>query len=217
MDNYNLKFMICHYLGHCAGMHLAHTISQTNCSPTSSRSSVHVLSHNSLQEKPLVHIASPPSSCHIFAYDDITRAVRITSIGTVANKEGFQFLKHGIHSLDFHIADLFNHVVCPSFHTSWFHHIIRPIFKLGVSLDSNNYKTIVIGNIFFKLYAVVLHLCLSDEFKRRHLKAIGQTFFHLEYQTLNHIFTLCAIIEEACYLILKVFCCFVFERCLTKT
>jgi hypothetical protein len=37
----------------------------------------------------------------------------------------------------------------------------------------------------------------------------GRPIFHLEYQTINHIFTLRAIIEEARHRSSKVYCCFV--------
>jgi hypothetical protein len=50
-----------------------------------------------------------PLSCHLFSERDIRGAVRVMSTSRSADKEGFQaeFLKHGIQSLDSHIANLF--------------------------------------------------------------------------------------------------------------
>lgn len=97
--------------------------------------------------QPHVHIVSPPSYCNMFSHGDIRRAVRFMSNNKVADKEGwlarpkkgeeglqFEFLKHGIHSLDSHIADLFNHVVFSGLPPSWSHHIIHPFLKWGLLL-----------------------------------------------------------------------------------
>jgi hypothetical protein len=91
------------------------------------------------------------------------------------DEEGFQaeFFKQGLHAMDNHLADLFNHVVCMGFPQSWSHHIIHPIHKSGSSTDPNNYRTIMVGHMFSKLYATVLHLKLSGELERRQLRARG--------------------------------------------
>jgi hypothetical protein len=54
-----------------------------------------------------------------------------------------------------------------------------------------------------------LHLWVLEELESRHLRAIGQAGFHLEHQMTHHIFILRAIMEEAHYHSLKVFCYFV--------
>jgi hypothetical protein len=114
------------------------------------------------------------------------------STNRATDEEGLQaeFLMHGIRSLDSHIADLFNHVVCSGFPHSWTRHIIHPIHKLGNSSDPNNYRTIMVGHTFSKLYATILHQWLSDDLESRHLRAKGQAGFRLDYQTTDHIFTL---------------------------
>ena len=116
---------------------------------------------------------------------------------------------HGFRSLDSHIADLFNHVVCSGFPHSGTRHIIHPIHKLGNSSDPNNYRTIMVGHTFSKLYATTLHQRLIDDLESHHLRAKGQVDFQPDYQTTDHIFTLKAIIEEARHRSSKVYTCFV--------
>jgi hypothetical protein len=83
-------------------------------------------------------------------------------------------------------------------------HIIHPIRKSTSSVDPNNYRIIMVGHTFSKLYATVLHQWLFEELERRHLRARGKVGFRPDYQMIDHIFTLRAIIEEARHRSLKV-------------
>jgi hypothetical protein len=148
---------------------------------------------------------------YLFFFSDIRQVVRVMSTSRVVDKEGFQanFLEHCIDSLNFHIADLLNHVIYSGFLQAWSQDNISLIFKSRANLDPNNYRNLMLRYTFSKFYAIVLHLWLSNELKRRHLKAKGQLVSAWEYQTMDHIFTLTTIIEEACHCSLKVICCFV--------
>jgi len=62
---------------------------------------------------------------------------------------------------------------------------------------------------------MVLSLKLSRELERRQPRAKGQARFQHEQQTIDHILTLWAIIEEVHHRSLKVSCCFVdFQKAL---
>jgi len=129
------------------------------------------------------------------------------------DEEGFQvaLLKHGLHAMHSHLANLFNHLVCMGFPLSnkpWSHHTIHLIHKSSSSMDPNNYRTIMVGHTISKLYATILHLKFSRELERRQLRARGQDGFRLEHQTIDHIFTLQAIIEEARLHSSKIYCFF---------
>jgi hypothetical protein len=50
---------------------------------------------------------------------------------------------------------------------------------------------------------------LSSDLERKHLRAKGQAGFRPSHQTINHNFTVRAIIEEAQHRSSKVYCCFV--------
>ena len=87
--------------------------------------------------------------------------------------------------------------------------IIYPIHKTGPTSDLNNYKTIMVGHTFSKLYATTLHKGLSSFLEQKHLRAKGQAGFRPDHQTTDHIFTLWAIIKEARHRSSKVYSCFV--------
>jgi hypothetical protein len=71
----------------------------------------------------------------------------VMSTNKATNEEGFQakFFKHGLRALDYHLANLFNHVVCTGFSQAWSHHTIYLIHKSGPSPNPNNYKTVNLG------------------------------------------------------------------------
>ena len=67
----------------------------------------------------------------------------------------------------------------------------------------------MIGHTFAKLYATSLNAMLSRELDRKGCRARGQAGFRANYLTMDHIFTLLTIIEEARHRSEKVYYCFV--------
>lgn len=65
------------------------------------------------------------------------------------------------------------------------------------------------GHTFSKLYAAAFHWILLEILNERLLRAKGQAGFRPWYQTIDHILTLRAIIEEAKHCSSKVIRCFV--------
>ena len=97
------------------------------------------------------------------------------SSSTLADEEGYQaeFSKHGLCALVSYLVDLFNHVAREGFCPVWRHPIIDLIHNQGSTCDANNYRTIMVGHTFSKLYATVLHMKLSNDFEQRNLRARG--------------------------------------------
>ena len=83
------------------------------------------------------------------------------------DEEGYQaeFFKQGLRVLVSYLADLFNHIVREGFPSVWSHHIIHPIHKSRATSEPNNYRTIMVGHTFSKLYATTLHMKLSKDFE----------------------------------------------------
>ena len=108
------------------------------------------------------------------------------------DEEGYQaeFFKHGLRVLVSYLVDLFNHVVREGFPPVWSHHITHLIHKSGATSDPNNYRTIMVGHTFSKLYATILHMKLSNDFEQRNLRACGQAGSRPTHQTIDHIVTL---------------------------
>jgi hypothetical protein len=126
-----------------------------------------------------IQVTSPPSSCFLFLDRDIKEAIWVMNNNKAIAEEDFQaeFFKHSLYALVPYLVDLFNHVVRTDFPPTWSHHIIHPIHKSVPSLDPNNYKTIIVGHTFSKLYAMAHHRKLSSELEHKHLEARGQAGF----------------------------------------
>lgn len=73
----------------------------------------------------------------------------------------------------------------------------------------NNYKTIMIGHTFAKLYATLLDIMLLYNLECRGYKRQGEADFRRDFQITNHILTLGVIIKEACQRHFKVIYYFV--------
>lgn len=128
-----------------------------------------------------------------------------------ADEEGFQaeLFKFDASLLGLYLSTLFNRVIHTKFPNSWSRHLIYPIHKNGPIFNPGNYRTIMIGHAFAKLYATTLNAMLFGDLDRKGCRARGQAGFRADYQTMDHIFTLWAIIEEARHRSEKVYCCFV--------
>ncbi len=129
----------------------------------------------------------------------------------VADEEGFQakLFKFGASVLGPYLSILFNRVIHTRFSSSWSRPLIFPIHKTDPVSDPGNYRTIMIGHTFAKLYVTTLNAMLSVELNRIGCRARGQASFQADYQTMDHSFTLWAIIEKARHKSEKVYCCFV--------
>lgn len=103
-----------------------------------------------------------------------------------------------------YLTILFNKVVCASCLEAWSRYTIHLIHKMRLIYDPKNYMTIMIGHIFAKIYATTLKIILLGELDRRNCRAIGQSNFRADYQTMDHILNLWVVIEEAGHHFLKV-------------
>lgn len=128
-----------------------------------------------------------------------------------ADDEGFQakLFKFGASILGPYLSILFNKVICTRFPVSWSKHLLYPIHKTVPTSNPGNYRTIIIGHTFAKLYATAINAMLFRELDRKGCRARSQAGLRADYQTMDHIFTLRAIIEVARHRPEKVYCYFV--------
>ncbi|MCO5563411.1 hypothetical protein L7F22_017053 [Adiantum nelumboides] len=82
-------------------------------------------------------------------------------------------------------------------------------FKAGDPMTPGNYRTIMISHTLAKLYASVLEHELSHWAEREGVRAHGQAGFRRGFSTMDHIFTLRAIIDEGRAHGKRIYCCFV--------
>ncbi|MCO5567345.1 hypothetical protein L7F22_021035 [Adiantum nelumboides] len=84
-----------------------------------------------------------------------------------------------------------------------------PIFKAGDPTVPGNCRTIMVGHTLARLYASILEQQLSSWAEHAGVRAKGQASFRRGFSTLDHIFTLRAIIEEGRSHGKRIYCSFV--------
>ncbi|MCO5571119.1 hypothetical protein L7F22_024851 [Adiantum nelumboides] len=104
---------------------------------------------------------------------------------------------------------LFNRALARGLPAEWTMHAIVPIHQSGDPLDPSNYRTIMIGHTLAKLYGAVLEAELSFYAEREELRAPGQAGFRRAFSTIDHIFTLRCLIDQAKARKRRLHCCFV--------
>jgi hypothetical protein len=141
----------------------------------------------------------------------VAKAIKRLQIGCSQNHDGLiaKHISHACDTLAPLLAHMFNRALCEGFPPTWSTNTISPIHKSGDPLDPNNYQTIMIGHTMAKLYGSVLEAELSAFAEYQGHKAPRQAGFRRTFSTLDHIFTLRAIIEESKARGRRVFCCFV--------
>ena len=103
-------------------------------------------------------------------------------------KHGGRTLKQKIHKL---IYNIWNLETLPA---QWNEEIICPIYKKGDRLNRNNYRPIMLLNIAYKIYAILLNNRLSEIIENK----LGdfQMDFRPNRSTIDNIFTVRQILKS---------------------
>lgn len=78
----------------------------------------------------------------------------------------------------------------------WLLGAITPMLKKGDPADPNNYRSITVGHVLGKLYALAINARLTTWLETRDLRAKGQAGFRLGYSTVDSCFILRALAER---------------------
>ena len=96
---------------------------------------------------------------------------------------------------------------------SWKESIILPLFKKGNQNDPNHYRGISLCDISSKLYSSIINNRLQEWIERNNLTGECQAGFRKDYSTVDHMFTLMAIIQKQFALNRKLYVAFIdFEK-----
>ena len=87
--------------------------------------------------------------------------------------------------------------------------VIHPIFKAGAKGNLSNYRGITVTPVLSKLFAMILEARLSEWAECSGIRADGQAGFRKGHRTVDHVYTLRALITQAKRSKSKFFCCFV--------
>ncbi len=88
--------------------------------------------------------------------------------------------------------------------------IVHPIFKnKGDPLDPNNYRCLSVGPVLSKLYAMILDSRITQWAEGHQVRSPFQAGFRPGHRTVDHIFTLKTLIDQARFHKRRLYCCFV--------
>ena len=96
---------------------------------------------------------------------------------------------------------------------SWTESIIVPLFKKGNQNDPNNYRGISLCDISSKLYSSIINNRLQEWIEQNSLTGECQAGFKKDYSTVDHMYTLIAMIQKQFALNRKLYVAFIdFEK-----
>ena len=79
---------------------------------------------------------------------------------------------------------------------SWTEGIIISLFKKGNQNDTDNYRGISLSDIRSKLYSSIMNNRLQEWIEHNNLTGECQAGFKKDYSTVDHMFTLMAMIQK---------------------
>ena len=141
---------------------------------------------------------SRPHKSTFFTLQNVRNAIDQLQFGKAQDHDGL-FGEHFIYARDTLLpllAHIFNRAMCKGFPTRWTKYTIVPILKSRDPMMPSNYRTIMIGHYFTKLYGLILESELSIWAKQNGCRSVRQAGFWKGFTTLDHILTLRTLIEE---------------------
>ena len=148
--------------------------------------------------------------------DEVTRALISLKNGKAPGPDGIigEIFKNASDVvLDFFVKlfnEIFNKGVYPE---NWTDSIIHPLHKKGNPNDPNNYRGISLSDVSGKLFSTIINRRLQMWVDMNDTIGEQQAGFRKDYSTVDHIFTLLAIVQKQLSLNRKLYVAFIdFEK-----
>ena len=107
-------------------------------------------------------------------------------------------------------AYIFSHILRNGIYPSmWRENMIKPIYKGGGTMDTNNYRGIAISSCFSKLFCKILFNRLDKYLEDNSIIGSEQIGFRKHRRTTDHILTLKTLIDKAFKSSSRLYTCFV--------
>ena len=148
--------------------------------------------------------------------EEVLLAIQRLKNGKAAGPHGIigELLKHAGHlAVDF-LVRFFNVLFDRGrYPDSWTESIIVPLFKKGNQNDPNNYRGISLCDISSKVYNSIINNRLQEWIEQNNLTGECQAGFEKDYSTVDHMYTLMAMIQKQFALNRKLYVAFIaFEK-----
>jgi hypothetical protein len=131
--------------------------------------------------------------------DEVQKAIKALKNSKAPGPDGLisEFYKHsGPFVLNF-FTKLFNRLFeTGEFPEEWTESIIQPLHKKGDINSPDNYRGISLLNVSSKLYSYILNKRLTKWIEENRVVSESQAGFRRNYSTIDHIFTLLALVQK---------------------
>ena len=148
--------------------------------------------------------------------EEVLLAIQRLKNGKAAGPDGIigELLKHAGHLAVYFLVKFFNVLFDRGrYPDSWTESIIVPLFKKGNQNDPNNYRGISLCDISSKLYSSIINNRLQEWIEQNNLTGECQAGFKKDYSTVDHMYTLMAMIQKQFALNRKLYVAFIdFEK-----
>ena len=134
-----------------------------------------------------------------FSAEEVKTAIRALHNGKAAGPDGVigEFFKHSEACSVTFLTNYFNALFrTGTFPTAWTEAIIQPLHKKGDINNADNYRGISLLSISSKLYTFILNKRLSKWIELNGVIGEFQAGFRKKYSTIDHIFTLSALVQK---------------------
>ena len=148
--------------------------------------------------------------------EEVLLAIQRLKNGKAAGPDGItgELFKHAGHLAVDVLVKFFNVLFERGIYPdSWTESNIVPLFKKGNQNDPNNYRGISLCDISSKLYSSIINNRLQEWIEQNSLTGECQAGFKKDYSTVDHMFTLMAMIQKQFALNRKLYVAFIdFEK-----
>jgi hypothetical protein len=103
----------------------------------------------------------------------------------------------------------FNKILCEGYCESLSVGIIHALYKGGDYSQFNNYRGITVGPVLAKVFAIILESRISQWVETNDLHAKGHASFRKDFRTIDNLFILRTLTEQARFKKKKLYTCFV--------
>ena len=136
--------------------------------------------------------------------DDISEEEVVTALRNIKNGKAAgpdrvigEFLKYSMEFCIDYMVKLFNKLFTLGIYPgSWSESIIQPLHKKGDKDNPENYRGISLLNILSKVYSHILNRRLNDWIDEQNILEESQAGFRKHYSTVDHIFTMTALVQK---------------------
>ena len=174
------------------------------------------VSDNEIENNALASTFGPVESVDTLdgaiSVSEVQAAIKALKDNKAAGPDGLSndFFRYSAPCVLHFLTEYFNKLFdTGTFPSEWSESVILPIYKKGDVNSPNNYRGISLLNVGGKLYSYILNKCLTQWIEDNKMLNEAQAGFRQGYSTIDHVFTLLALVQKQLLNHGKLYVCFI--------